>query len=303
MEPEMNERHAITRREIVRLAGAAGVAYVALPEWLGGLAAHASAGAERSVRAAAVLTPELTEGPYWVNTMLRRSDVRANTRTAKAAPGVAQAGVPLSLTINVLDATDGRRPLNGVAVDIWHANAHGLYSDEGSQQSAGGTTGGDTSGQNFLRGYQITGEDAGLRSAPVAGQVSFTTIWPGWYTGRAIHIHVRVRRLATSGATIAGYTTQIFFSDADNDRVLTGAAPYNTRAPQNDPTTDENDTVLQAADRATNVVPVTGSLAAGFAATFTIVLDAAETTLTGSLARPSAGGPGAAPPGGNGTPP
>jgi protocatechuate 3,4-dioxygenase beta subunit len=299
----MNKRQGLTRREIVRLAGAAGVAYVALPEWLGGLAAPASTGAARSVSAAAVLTPELTEGPYWVNTMLRRSDVRANTRTAIAAPGVAQAGVPLSLTINVLEASDGGKRLNGVAVDIWHANAHGLYSDERSQQSGGGTTGSDTSGQNFLRGYQITGEDAGLRGSPVAGQVSFSTIWPGWYTGRAIHIHVRVRRLSPSGATIAGYTTQIFFSDADNHRVLTGAAPYNTRAPQDDPTNDENDTVLQATDRTTNIVPVTGSLAAGFAATFTIVLDAAETTLAGSLARPSAGGPGGAPPGGNGTRP
>ena len=177
--------------------------------------------------------------------MLRRADVRANTRTAGTSPGVRQPGVPLELTINVLDASNDCKPLDGVAVDIWHANAHGLYSDETSQQAGGGTSGGDTSGENFLRGYQITGKDAGLHRKPVAGQVSFKTIWPGWYTSRAIHIHVRVRKLSSSGATIAGYTTQIFFSDADNDRVLTGAAPYNTRSPQKDPTTDENDTVLQ----------------------------------------------------------
>jgi protocatechuate 3,4-dioxygenase beta subunit len=293
----MDEQQGLTRREIVRLAGAAGAAFVALPEWVGGLAAHASTSAARSAGTSAVLTPELTQGPYWVNTMLRRSDVRANTPTAKTAPRVAQTGVPLRLTINVHDASHGGKPLNGVAVDIWHANAHGLYSDEGSQQSGGGTADGDTSGQNFLRGYQITGTDAGLRRSPVAGQVSFTTIWPGWYAGRAIHIHVRVRRLSTNGATIAGYTTQIFFSDADNERVMTGAGPYNTRAPQQDPTTDRNDTVLQASDRATNIVPVTGNLTAGFAATFTIVLDATETTATGSLARPSAPDPGGTPPG------
>jgi len=225
--------------------------------------------------------------------MLRRSDVRANTSTAKTSPGVVQEGVPLKLTINVLNASEDLKPLNGVAVDIWHANAHGLYSDETSQQAGGATSGGDTSGENFLRGYQITGKDAGVSRKAAAGQVSFKTIWPGWYSGRAIHIHVRVRKLSSTGATIAGYTTQIFFSDADNTRVLTGAAPYKTRSPKADPTTDENDTVLQASDDATNIVPVTGSISEGFAATFDIRIYASETTAKGSLSRPSNGGPGA----------
>ncbi|MDQ6774871.1 MAG: hypothetical protein M3071_01330 [Actinomycetota bacterium] len=201
-----------------------------------------------------------------------------------------QQGVLLDLTINVVDSSKGCKPLNGVAVDIWHADAHGLYSDEASQQSGGGTTGGNTSGQNFLRGYQITGKDAGIRGTPAAGQASFRTIWPGWYTSRAIHIHVRVRKLSHSGATIAGYTTQIFFSDADNDRVLTGAAPYNTRSPQTDLTTDENDTVLQSSDDATNIVAVKGSVRTGFKATFNVMLDNAEVAATGSLAAPSTGG-------------
>jgi protocatechuate 3,4-dioxygenase beta subunit len=202
---------------------------------------------------------------------------------------VRQQGVPLNLTINVYNASNHCKPLNGVAVDIWHANAHGLYSDESSQQSGGGTTDGDTHGQNFLRGYQITGRDPGLHRRAVAGQVSFKTIWPGWYTSRAIHIHVRVRVLSRSGATIAGYTTQIFFSDADNDRVLTGAPPYNSRSPQTDPTTDQNDTVLQASERATNIVAVRGSLAKGFEVTFNIMLTHAEVSAKGSLSRANTG--------------
>ena len=209
-----------------------------------------------------------------------------------------QAGVPLRLTINVVDSNQGCEPLDDVAVDIWHANAHGLYSDESSQQAGGGSTSGDTISDNWLRGYQITGQDRGLKHRPVHGQVSFTTIWPGWYTGRAIHIHVRVRKLSHRGATIAGYTTQIFFSDADNDRVLTGAAPYNTRSPQNDPTTDENDTVLTRADFATNIVNVNGSIEHGFKTTFDIALDNVEVDAKGSLGRPNTGGP----PGG-GSPP
>ena len=191
----------------------------------------------------------------------------------------------------MVDANKGCKPLDGVAVDIWHANADGLYSDESSQQAGGGSTSADTISDDWLRGYQITANDRGLKHRPVHGQVGFTTIWPGWYGGRAIHIHVRVRELSHRGATIAGYTTQIFFSDADNDRVLTGAAPYNTRSPQKDPTTDQNDTVLTRGDFATNIVHVNGSIEQGFKTTFNIVLGDAEVDATGSLRRPNTGGP------------
>ncbi len=277
----MTPEHRITRRQAVRTAGAVGAAYVLAPRLI------PAAGGATAIAASecAKLTPELTEGPYWVNTMLHRSNVRANSHG-----GGHQTGVSLDLTINVVDSSNGCKPLNGVAVDIWHANAHGLYSDESSQQAGGGTTAGDTIADNWLRGYQITGKDRGLKSKPVHGQVSFKTIWPGWYTSRAIHIHVRVRKLSHSGATIAGYTTQIFFSDADNDHVLTNAAPYSSRSPQKDPTTDENDTVLTTADFSTNIVKPKGSIGHGYRATFDIALDNAEVDAKGSLGRPSAGG-------------
>jgi protocatechuate 3,4-dioxygenase beta subunit len=288
----MGTQRYITRRHAIRAGAGAFAAYLVRPAVMDILGGPATA------VAAAVcsrLTPELTEGPYWVNTMLRRSDVRGNARGAERSR---QAGVSLDLYIKVMDTSSGCKPLDGVAVDIWHANAHGVYSDESSQAAGGGTTStaGDTSTDNWLRGYQITGVDRGLRPAPVAGEVSFRTIWPGWYTGRAIHIHVRVRRLSSTGATIAGYTTQIFFSDADNDHVLTSAAPYNTRTPQKDPTTDENDTVLTSADYGTNVVAVRGNIRRGYAATFNIALDNAEVGTRGSLGRPNAGA------GGNGRP-
>ena len=216
----------------------------------------------------------MTEGPYWIDEMLRRFDVRANTASASASAGAAQAGVPLTLKINVLDAASGGA-INGAHVDIWHANAYGLYSDEGGQQG-----GGNTSGQNYLRGYQVTGVDAGALAAPVNGQVNFKTIWPGWYSGRAIHIHVRVRTYDGS-AVATNYTTQIFFSDADNDAVMSGAAPYNTRSPKTDPTTDETDNILASSSAgATNVVPVGGSIADGFAAAFTIGLSGVASNVT-----------------------
>ena len=286
----MHVQRYISRRQALGVMGA-GIASLALPKF--GLLAHVEPALAAS---GSKLTPELTEGPYWVNTMLHRSDVRANTGSATTLPGAVQPGVPLLLAIRVLDASRSSSPLDGVAVDIWHANALGLYSDESVQQIGGGTTAQSTNGENFLRGYQITGEDPGIYRKATAGQVSFRTIWPGWYSGRAIHIHVRVRKLSGSGATIAGYTTQIFFSDADNNRVLSGVAPYNTRSPQRDPTTDESDTVLQTSEFTTNVVPVRGTVTSGFRTTFTIRLDASETTVTGSLARPSSGGFGGPPP-------
>jgi protocatechuate 3,4-dioxygenase beta subunit len=268
----------ITRRQALHAAGSAGAALLVSRgafTALGELAAAAPAAAA-TTKAAVAVTPSMTEGPYWIDEMLRRFDVRANTASASSSAGAAQAGAPLALTIEVLDAANGGA-INGAHVDIWHANAYGLYSGEGGQP--GGT---DTSGQNFLRGYQVTGVDRGALAAPVDGQVNFRTIWPGWYTGRAIHIHVRVRTYGASGAVATDYTTQIFFSDVDNAAVLDGAAPYNTRSPKTDPTTDETDNVLTASADATNIVPVTGSLAEGFAATFRIGLQGVASSVSGA---------------------
>jgi hypothetical protein len=150
---------------------------------------------------------------------------------------------------------------------------------------AGGTSASSTKGQNFLRGYQVTGSDAGLAASPVDGQVSFKTIWPGWYSGRAIHIHVRVRTYDASGNVATNYTTQIFFTDAANDAVLSGAAPYNTRTPPTDPTTDEDDNVLTNAAVATNVVSASGSVASGYEATFSIYLSGVQGASTASAGR------------------
>ena len=263
--------HRITRRQALGAVGTAGAALLTSRgalSVLGELVAAAPAAAATTAGTVAV-TPTMTEGPYWIDELLRRFDVRASTGATTT-----QAGVPLALKINVLDAANGGA-INNAPVDIWHANAYGLYSDEAGQPG-----GSSTAGQNFLRGYQVTGVDAGALGAAVDGQVNFKTIWPGWYQGRAIHIHVRVRTYDGS-AVATNYTTQIFFSDADNDAVLSSAAPYNTRSPKTDPTTDETDSIL-AGSKSTNVVPVTGSVADGFAATFTIGLTGAASNVTDS---------------------
>src|SRR5439155_8358496 len=139
--------------------------------------------------------PQVTEGPFAVDGRLNRSDIRSNT-----SDGAVKDGVPLVLSLQVSQLTAGGCvPLVGATFDLWHCDALGTYSDvtDVGQGFA-------TKGQNFLRGYQLT--DAN-------GMVQFTTIFPGWYTGRAVHMHFKVRTDPTSSS---GYeaTSQFFFDDA-----------------------------------------------------------------------------------------
>lgn len=160
-----------------------------------------------------VLDPNVTKGPYWVDEKLNRADVTSDTNN-KASPNP-RPGLPLTLQFKVSSYSAGNcAPLVGAQVDIWHCDATGLYSDV---QNMGGA---DTTGQNFLRGYQVT--DAN-------GTVQFTTIYPGWYSGRAVHIHVKVRLFDSASNTTTEATTQVFFDDATTDGVFAADAPYDTR--------------------------------------------------------------------------
>jgi len=112
-----------------------------------------------------VLSPEMTEGPYYVAADAKiRKDIRGGVP-----------GTPLALKLGVANVATCK-PIAGAAVDIWHADAGGVYSDE--QQN-------NTVGQTFLRGVQPTN---------ASGIAAFTTIYPGWYQGRTVHIHVKVAR-------------------------------------------------------------------------------------------------------------
>lgn len=153
---------------------------------------------------ACVVSPELTEGPYFVDERLLRSDIRTDPST-----GTAVDGVQLDLTVRVAQVgSDGCAPLANAAVDIWQCDALGVYSDVEDRSF-------DTVGSMFLRGYQVTGDD---------GAVSFTTIYPGWYQGRAVHIHFKVRGDHPSGGSYE-FTSQWFFDDALSDVVHT-EEPY-----------------------------------------------------------------------------
>ena len=150
-----------------------------------------------------VLTPQQTEGPYFVDERLNRSDIRGNP-----ADGAISEGVPLKLTINVSQvAGSSCTPLAGLFVDIWQCDAHGVYSDVNDASR------GSSVGNKFLRGYQVTDEN---------GVVQFTTVYPGWYRGRAVHIHFKVRTALDGGRQ---QVSQFYFDDALTDEVH-ALAPY-----------------------------------------------------------------------------
>jgi protocatechuate 3,4-dioxygenase beta subunit len=137
-----------------------------------------------------ILSPEQTEGPYYIDLDRVRSDITEG-----------RPGTPLELTVNVVDG-DSCEPIGDVAVDVWHCDASGVYS---------GVQGDDGT---FLRGIQMTDS---------SGEAVFRTIYPGWYTGRAVHIHVKVHVGGTDT-----YTGQLYFDGSVTDAVY-ATDPYSAR--------------------------------------------------------------------------
>jgi protocatechuate 3,4-dioxygenase beta subunit len=193
---------------------------------------------------ACIARPEMSQGPFFFDVRLDRSDIRSDP-----AGGAVKEGAPLALTFRVsqIDA-NACTPLAGAVVDVWHCDAEGLYSGVADRRE-------DTSAQQFLRGYQRT--DSG-------GTATFTTIYPGWYPGRTIHIHFKIR---TDPDAPQGYdfTSQIYFDEAINDQVM-ALPPYNERGQRS---------TLNAQDGLYDdmlLIPVTET-SEGFAAVFDVGLD------------------------------
>jgi protocatechuate 3,4-dioxygenase beta subunit len=206
-----------------------------------------------------VVRPQVTEGPYYVDV----DQVRADIREGKE-------GATLALTFNVVQvAGSGCTPLQGAEVEIWHCDAAGAYSGVADP-------GFSTTGQTWLRGTQVTSAD---------GVATFTTIYPGWYQGRAVHIHFKVRPTPTTD-----FTSQLFFDEALTDQVH-AQAPYASKG--------KRDT-LNSTDGIYNqlLLLTTTQTAHGYAATFPIGVDLS------TIGTPQPGG-GAAKPGAKpaGTPP
>ena len=202
----------LSRREVLTVLGASGLALLA------GDSRDPQVWAQSRGRLpACIARPEQTAGPYFVDVKLNRSDIRPD-----AASGVAKEGTPLDLILAVSALRAGScSPLAGAHVDLWHCDADGLYS--GVEDP-----GFNTVGQSFLRGYQLTDR---------TGEVRFRTIYPGWYRGRAVHIHFKVR---TEPASERGheFTSQLYFDESVTTRVYS-RMPYAAKGGRYDRNADD----------------------------------------------------------------
>ena len=186
------DQNLSTRRDSLVKAGGFLVTAVAAKSVFAGVAEAGTGPAAVATGAVScVLTPELTEGPFYVP----GEKVRRNITEGRP-------GTPLVLKLKVVNASTCA-VIKGAMVDIWHTDATGTYS--GVQGNTG----------TFMRGIQPT--DA-------KGIATFQTVYPGWYQGRTVHIHVKVHL----GGNVV-HTGQLFFPDTLTDAVYKASAPYNAR--------------------------------------------------------------------------
>jgi protocatechuate 3,4-dioxygenase beta subunit len=167
-----------------------------------------------------VLSPEVTEGPYYIANHLTRRDITDG-----------RSGLPLALRITVVDA-DTCKPIHGADVEIWHADAVGVYSGYSGNVPPSGAGGHATpnNSKRFLRGHQRSDSN---------GRVLFDTVYPGWYRGRTPHIHLMVH---VSGSVV--HTGQLFFPDRTSDAVYRTSAYRSHGQPD---TTNGGDSIYAAA--------------------------------------------------------
>lgn len=189
-----------------------------------GLGAAAACGSDQSLPAddpradgpdlpaSCILAPRQTDGPYFVDTGLRRQDITEG-----------RPGAPLTVRLQIVSVAKGCAPVPGAVVELWHADAGGVYS--GFDVSDGNVA--DAAGETFLRGFQTTDRD---------GRLEFHTIYPGWYPVRTAHIHATVLI-----DRVEHVTTQLYFDQAANDRVY-ATPPYDERGPQR--TRNEGDALI-----------------------------------------------------------
>jgi protocatechuate 3,4-dioxygenase beta subunit len=217
-----------------------------------------------------MLVPEEETGPYYAPLEEIRQDIRSNSD----GDGGVSAGVVLQLEVTIVDTTKSCAPVKNAAVDIWHCDARGYYAgfeqNDPDQMVGSGSSFTYTPPNNYLRGVQMTDE---------SGVARFTTIYPGYYYGRTIHIHVEVHTDGTASATkYSGghvcHTGQLYFDDSVTAMVQQ-VDPY-SQPRQSTRVTNDQDSIYTGQSGADALVVLTAlgsSPSAGYKATITLGVD------------------------------
>jgi protocatechuate 3,4-dioxygenase beta subunit len=187
----MDDARLTRRGTLIRAGGLLAAAFGA-GAWKTAASDGAGPAAVASGQVTCVLTPEQTEGPYYIS----GEKLRRNITDGRP-------GTPLQLRAFVVDASSCKA-IKNASVDIWHADAGGVYSGFGEGAAS----------RTFMRGVQRTN---------ARGLALFRTVYPGWYQGRTVHIHVKVHL----GGNVV-HTGQLYFPDSVTD-VVYRKAPYNNR--------------------------------------------------------------------------
>jgi protocatechuate 3,4-dioxygenase beta subunit len=243
----------MNRRRMLTAVGGAGALAVAGGALLGGSAGPALAAC------AAAVDPE-TAGPYPAdgsngpNVRVLSGIVRSDIRSSFGTSTTTAPGVPLQFSLTVLNSACA--PTVGAAIYAWHCDRAGRYS----LYSSGVTN------QNYLRGIQVTNS---------SGTVTFTSIYPGCYSGRWPHIHFEVYSslaAATSASGLIKRTSQIALPESISRTVYAGATGYSQSVTNLSRITLASDMVFGDDLAATQMATVTGSVSAGYVANLTITV-------------------------------
>jgi len=231
----MKGSRLLTRREALGAVGAAGAALAfGCGDSPTSPSSTAATTTTSSTNATCAVTPTETIGPYPSLVDLFRSDIREG-----------KSGTLLALTIRVVNVNGGCAAVPNANVEIWHVDAAGDYSQYGTQTT-----------QTFLRGIQTTNSN---------GEVTFTTIYPGWYQGRATHIHVEV---AMAGRSVKA--TQIAFPESINNTVHASGV-YASRG--TNPMSNLSDGIFSDS-LSSEIVTPSGSAGTGYTASFQVAISA-----------------------------
>lgn len=201
--PEMAE---ISRRKAMTMLAVTAVGGAMMPRSALAQSAALITGAD-----VCVITPEVTEGPFYFDPALVRPDITEG-----------RPGLPVRLRLQVVD--QACTPIANARVDVWHCDAEGNYSGYDNKEPR----------ETFMRGTQMTGAD---------GVAEFSTVYPGWYRGRTTHIHFKVFLDETNVLT-----GQLFFPDEISEQIYAAVAPYNERSGRD--TFNENDNIARQAGAA-----------------------------------------------------